>query len=165
MGVVALILIMSITVPKLFKDDKKTDNSQVAGTNTSQSPEFNPLIPANKSSQIQKFTAVSCPKRPSSICFTYNLNGVTLTASQQKLPPGEKIDQEKLLNIAKTAYTNAVDHSPITTKNGIAVITSYDEINTQNAYFYKDGILMFVQSSKALGNDQWQSFFESLVST
>ena len=92
--------------------------------------------------------------------FSFNdvYNDVPLIISQQPAPDNIKADPEELIDIARQMRAeNSID-----TNRGTAYITSEDDSSSQTAIFTADEILVFIQSSRILTFEEWQSYINDL---
>lgn len=163
-GPICLIVVVLVGFDAFNKLTNDSEPPQVAGSSVTEKADFIPLIPFSKDSSKKAVTTSLCSNDSRLICFEDKYLNGELNVTQQELPPDQKIDPKKLIEIAKASFgqTGAVGYDEIQTKNGNAVVIRYSEITAQRAVFVFQDRLVFITSEKSYSQPQWKEYFDSL---
>ena len=159
-GTACLIAIVFASYSFLTRPD--SDSPQVAGSSTNQKADFSPLIPTGVSNQT--IAPTICSNNDQLICYEDEYLAGQLNVTQQKLPPGQKLQPTKLLEIAKVSFQQSEpsNYQEIKTKAGNAVVVSYKDLKAQRAVYTFEDRLVFVTTEKSYNQAQWKDYFDSL---
>jgi hypothetical protein len=124
--------------------------------------EFNPLVPLENltdNAGKQAEPEFRYDKEKKVLGYATEYNGTQLTISQQKLPDSFKSNPAGLISIADSIKASI---PPLDTQKGPAYIATNEKTKTQTALFATDEVLVFVQTSKVLDDEEWKFYINQL---
>lgn len=120
-----------------------------------QKASFDSLEPSDKN---DKTTEQRYDPQKKVVGYTDSIGGVTITISQQQLPEGLQEDTDnKVKKLAEDFSANEV----LNTANPTAYLGTSAK-GPQTVIFSKNGLLVFIQSTKKIDNHDWASYITSL---
>lgn len=144
--------------------NNNNETPQVAGSSQTEKANFSPLVPTDEKGTKKDVMPKNCSNNAKLICFEDKYLSGQMNITQQKLGTGQTVDPSKLTDIAKASFseTSAVDYDTFATKNGNAVVVSYQDISSQRAVYLSKDMLVFIETEKTYDKEQWSSYFNSL---
>lgn len=154
-----LVLIGTFKAIDIYRTSHKTNKPASAEERATQS--FNPLIPLENlkdaaGDQVEPEYAFDDEKKV--LGYSTEYNGAVLTLSQQALPEKLKSNQGELALLAQSIGAGRT----LDTQKGTAYISAGSKDKTQRAVFATDEVLVFIQASKVLDDDEWKFYINQL---
>ena len=122
-------------------------------------PEYATVLPTGKKiSELGGWKRISPPEKEPVFAFADKIDGITISVSEQSLPPSFKSDlNNQVAQIAqKFNATDKIDAGDFT----IYVGTSSK--GPQSAIFAKNDLLILIKSEKEIKNTSWAAYAKSL---
>ena len=132
---------------------------QISTASQANNPGFQTVSPDNKPvEQLGGWKRVSPPENDPVFSYTDHIDDVVINVSQQLLPKGFNQDTStKIAELAK--HFNAT--AKINTKNATAYLGTSSK-GPQSVILAKHGLLILISSEKAIKNESWANYIDSL---
>lgn len=150
--VVCALAILMFVIWQLI--DQGIHNNSGNGNN----PEYQTVIPKGKNiADLGGWKRVSPPKASPVYAYSDTLDNVSISVSQQPLPPSFNGNVAELAK--KFNATDKVD------ANGTDVYIGTSAKGPQSTIFTKNGLLILIKSQKSIDDKAWAYYIESLIGT
>lgn len=151
----ALIAVTAIGVIAVhFKNTSKEQGNTGVLSASSQNANFSTLNPDKSASASEK----RYDPEKKVVSYTDSIGGVGITISQQQLPAGfQDNTEDKVKKLAQDFSANEV----LSTANPTAYLGTSVK-GPQTVIFAKNGLLVFIQSTKRIDNHDWAEYITNL---
>lgn len=155
----ALIAVIGLSAVNFRKsaDNNKPDNKPAVLSEIPSKPDFKIILPEGKEEETESGKIGYDPQKKV-VSFNDKIGVVHITVSQQPLPDSFKNDPEKQLEtLAKNFSANE-----IVVPSNPKVYLGTSAKGPQTAIFYKNDLLVFIQSSSKIDKIDWTDYIRGL---
>jgi hypothetical protein len=122
-------------------------------------PTYKTVLPDNKSiSELGGWRRVSPPGKDAVFAYDDNINGISISVSQQPLPPSFKTETASHVADLAKAY-NATTKIDV---DGTTVYIGTSSKGPQSIIFTAKNLLILIKSQKVIDNGAWGEYVKSL---
>lgn len=122
-------------------------------------PTYKTVLPDHKSiGELGGWRRVSPPGKDAVFAYDDNINGISISVSQQPLPPSFKTETANHISELAKAYnaTNKID------VDGTTVYIGTSSKGPQSVIFAQNNLLILIKSQKVIDNGAWGEYVKSL---
>jgi hypothetical protein len=152
-GSLAVVLVIGVVALNIKNKDHNTGEKGVLSA-ADQQANFDTLTPESSTKASDK--RYNTERKV--VSFTDTIGGIDITISQQQLPDGFKDNtQEQVKKLAESFSANEV----LSTANPTSYLGTSIK-GPQTVIFTKNGLLVFIQSTKKIDNHDWAEYITNL---
>ena len=142
------------TPNQLGNSSGQHDSNQTYSSFTSAKPTYTTLTPEHKQVDWQRSVL---PSGGEAYVYADIVNGVSITVTEQPLPPSFSADTTQLEQLARGYHATR-----FLTIDGVKVYIGTPLKGVQAVLFSKSNLLVLIKSSDVLNDEQWHTYIASL---